>query len=166
MPSHRSQTASWTGPPIIRPLAVRLGSPSRTKYLPSVPSSLPHSWQLKHSSCHWPPTAVTTTSSNTGFLQPRHRGAVRREWHCKHHANPSFSTNGVSASKGCAHTLAIIPRESQGSGRKYITTFGAEEMADMPFCPASYNNFSFNRSFAALASWTEEFMEIKMTVES
>jgi hypothetical protein len=99
--SHLSQMASWTGPPMIRPLAVRLGSPSRTKKRPSAPNPLPHSWQAKHCSCHCPPIAVTTTSSRTCCLQPRQRGAVRRPWHLRHQAKPSFSTKGVFESKGC-----------------------------------------------------------------
>jgi hypothetical protein len=33
---------------------------------------------------HWPPIAVMTTSSMTCCLQPRHLGAVRREWQRRH----------------------------------------------------------------------------------
>lgn len=114
IPSHLSQIASWTGPPMMRPLAVRRGSPSRTKYRPSGPKPSPHSWQLKQLSCHWPPTAEITTSSSTGFLQARQRGAVRREWHCRHQAKPSFSTKGVSWSNGCYGELISLHLESGG----------------------------------------------------
>lgn len=117
IPSHFSQMASCTGPPMIRPLAVRLGSPSRTKKRPSDPNPSPHSWQLKQVSCHWPPMAVITTSSMTCFLQPRQRGAVRREWHWRHHAKPSFSTKGVCELKGCRESMSVKVSPSRERGQ-------------------------------------------------
>lgn len=48
----------------------------------------------------------------------------------------------------------------------YITTFGAEEMTNMPFCSTGYNHFAFDGCLATLASRTEQFVEIQMTIES
>jgi hypothetical protein len=39
--------------------------------------------------------------------------------------------------------------------KTYITTFGAEEVADMPFSSACDNHFSFDRRLAAFASWAK-----------
>lgn len=160
IPSHRSHIANCTGPPIIRPLAVRFGSPSRTKKRPSGPNPSPHSWQTKQRSCHCPPIAVMTRSSRTCCLQPRQRGAVRRPWHWRHHAKPSFSTKGVVELKGyrsvCVSKCGSVGRRHMAMGKStYITTFGAEKVANMPLCATCHDNFALNGCLTALAARTE-----------
>ena len=54
----------------------------------------------------------------------------------------------------------------RGKELTYITTFGAEEMANMPFRSASHDHFSLDGCFAALASRAEEFVEVQMAVKS
>jgi hypothetical protein len=48
---------------------------------------------------------------------------------------------------------------------KWIATLSAEEVPSMPFGTACHNDFAFNRSLAALASWTKQLVEVKVAVE-
>jgi hypothetical protein len=47
----------------------------------------------------------------------------------------------------------------------YISTLGAKEMSGMPLSTASNNDLTFDRRLAALASWTEELVEIQVAIE-
>jgi hypothetical protein len=58
-----------------------------------------------------------------------------------------------------------LAREFERKEDTYITTFGAEEVADMPFSSTSDDNFSFDRCLAAFASWAEQFVKVKVAIE-
>ena len=62
-----------------------------------------HTLQQKQPSCHSLPRAFTTISV-IGLLHPAHFPLNRLQWQPTHHAYPSFSTNGVLASKGSPHS--------------------------------------------------------------
>lgn len=47
----------------------------------------------------------------------------------------------------------------------YITTFSAEEVADVPFCAARNHDFAFNWSLATLAAGAEQLVKIQVTIE-
>jgi hypothetical protein len=49
---------------------------------------------------------------------------------------------------------------SKDLARTHITTLGAEEVANMPFCSTSNNYLAFDGCLAALATRAEELMEI------
>lgn len=50
-------------------------------------------------------------------------------------------------------------------GTTYITTLGAEKVANVPFCATCYDNLALDRCLTALAARTEELMEIQVAVE-
>lgn len=50
--------------------------------------------------------------------------------------------------------------------KTYITTFGAEEMTNVPFGATCNHNFALDRRLAALASRAEQLVKIQMAVES
>ena len=47
-----------------------------------------------------------------------------------------------------------------------ITALGAEEVAGVPLSTACNDDFAFDGRLAALASWREELVEVKVAVEA
>jgi hypothetical protein len=47
----------------------------------------------------------------------------------------------------------------------YITTFGAEKVANVPFCATCDDNLAFDGCLTALAARTEKLVEIQVAVE-
>jgi hypothetical protein len=65
------------------------------------------------------------------------------------------------------HTIRVpIPFHERRIRIKWITTFTAEKMSDMPLRARSHNDFAFNRRLATFATRAEEFVKVKMAEES
>ena len=81
-----------------------------------------------------------------------------------HHAYPSFSTNGVEASKGW-ESISVQFTPAEGLGVTHISTLSTEEMPGMPLPTTCQDDLPFNRGLAISATRAEELVEVQMTVE-
>jgi hypothetical protein len=62
--------------------------------------------------------------------------------------------------------MGEVRKQEVGKGSTYITALCTKEVSNVPLGPASDNYLTLNRCLAALAPGAEEFMEVKMTIET
>ena len=55
--------------------------------------------------------------------------------------------------------------EKKGMEKNYITAFGAEKVANMPFCATGNNDLALDGGLAALTARAKQLMKIQVAVE-
>jgi hypothetical protein len=60
----------------------------------------------------------------------------------------------------------VVALNERGTAVEWVTTLGAEEVADMPFRSSCNNDLTLDRCFAGTAAGRKELVEVQVAVEA